>query len=118
MRNRPEWLIAFVAIMECGGVAVPLNSWGKAAELQQGLEDSAAQLVICDEARFGFIRETGLSVTTLLVDAQAGLPTTTGRSPSARICSTRRFGGARRPRHPAIHLRHSRTAQRRSVHSC
>ena len=74
MRNRPEWLIAFVAIMECGGVAVPLNSWGKAAELQQGLEDSAAQLVIVDEARFGFIRETGLSVTTLLVDAaQAGL---------------------------------------------
>ena len=74
MRNRPEWLIAFVAIMECGGVAVPLNSWGKAAELQQGLEDSAAQVVICDEARFGFIRETGLSMTTLLVDAaQAGL---------------------------------------------
>ncbi|MCH1611464.1 MAG: acyl--CoA ligase, partial [Luminiphilus sp.] len=73
MRNRPEWLIAFVAIMECGGVAVPLNSWGKAAELQQGLEDSAAQVVICDAARFGFIRETGLSVTTLLVDAaQAG----------------------------------------------
>ena len=57
MRNRPEWLIAFVAIMECGGVAVPLNSWGKAAELQQGLEDSAAQVVICDEARFGFIRD-------------------------------------------------------------
>ena len=69
MRNRPEWLIAFVAIMECGGVAVPLNSWGKAAELQQGLQDSAAQVVICDEARFGFIRDTGLSVTTLLVDA-------------------------------------------------
>ena len=67
MRNRPEWLIAFVAIMECGGVAVPLNSWGKAAELQQGLEDSAAQLVIVDEARFGFIRETGLSVTLSLI---------------------------------------------------
>ena len=40
MRNRPEWLIAFAAIIECGAVAVPLNSWGKAIELQQGLTDS------------------------------------------------------------------------------
>lgn len=70
MRNRPEWLIAFVAIVECGGVAVPLNSWGKSAELEQGLSDSEAQLVVCDSLRFGFIKETNSGAATLLVDAE------------------------------------------------
>jgi len=28
MRNRPEWMAAYAAIIACGGVAVPLNSWG------------------------------------------------------------------------------------------
>ena len=45
MRNRPEWLVAFVATVTIGAVAVPLNSWGKAQELTQGLEDSEAKLV-------------------------------------------------------------------------
>ena len=45
MRNRPEWLVSFVAIVTAGGCAVPLNSWGKADELNQGLEDSDAALV-------------------------------------------------------------------------
>ena len=55
MRNCPEWLAAFVAIIECGGVAVPLNSWGKTQELQQALKDSAAGVVVCDSPRFNFI---------------------------------------------------------------
>lgn len=70
MRNRPEWLVAFVAIVECAGVAVPLNSWGKTQELQQGLEDSAAGVVVCDSPRFNFIRAADIDVTTLLVDAE------------------------------------------------
>ena len=36
MRNCPEWMIAFVAILGCGAVAVPLNSWGREEELSQG----------------------------------------------------------------------------------
>ena len=56
MRNRPEWLVAFVAIVTIGAVAVPLNSWGKAQELIQGLEDSKAKLVFCDRDRLTFIR--------------------------------------------------------------
>ena len=69
MRNCPEWLAAFVAIIECGGVAVPLNSWGKTQELQQALEDSAAGVVVCDSPRFNFIQAADLDVTTLLADA-------------------------------------------------
>ena len=48
MRNCPEWMIAFVAILGCGAVAVPLNSWGREEELSQGLDDSEAKLVVRD----------------------------------------------------------------------
>ena len=68
MRNRPEWLVAFVATVTVGAVAVPLNSWGKAQELQQGLEDSEASLVFADEARLGFIRELNVSLAAVSAD--------------------------------------------------
>ena len=51
MRNCPEWMVAFVAILGCGAVAVPLNSWGREEELSQGLDDSEAKLVNCDWPR-------------------------------------------------------------------
>ena len=51
-------------------MAVPLNSWGKTLELQQGLEDSAAGVVVCDSPRFNFIQAANIDVTTLLVDAE------------------------------------------------
>ncbi|MDB2434850.1 acyl--CoA ligase, partial [Luminiphilus sp.] len=69
MRNRPEWLVAFVAI---GAVAVPLNSWGKAQELIQGLEDSKAKLVFCDSDRLAFIRELNTELPAVVVNEREG----------------------------------------------
>ena len=68
MRNRPEWLIAFVAIINSGALAVPLNSWGRAQELDQGLKDSDAKLVICDAQRLAFVRETDINIPALVVE--------------------------------------------------
>jgi long-chain acyl-CoA synthetase len=68
MRNRPEWLVAFVATVTIGAVAVPLNSWGKAQELTQGLEDSEAKLVFCDTDRLTFIRELNAELPAVVVD--------------------------------------------------
>ena len=68
MRNRPEWLVAFVATVTIGAVAVPLNSWGKAQELTQGLEDSEAKLVFCDSDRLAFIRELNTELPAVVVD--------------------------------------------------
>ena len=68
MRNRPEWLVAFVATVTIGAVAVPLNSWGKAQELTQGLEDSEAKLVFCDSDRLTFIRELNVELPAVVVD--------------------------------------------------
>jgi len=71
MRNRPEWLIAFTAIIQCGAVAVPLNSWGKSAELEQGLDDSQAKLVICDAPRLAFIQAANSQTPTLCLDEES-----------------------------------------------
>lgn len=68
MRNRPEWLVAFVAIINVGAVAVPLNSWGRGAELEQGLEDSEAKLLICDGPRWAFVCESRHDMSALIVD--------------------------------------------------
>ena len=68
MRNRPEWLVSFVATVTIGAVAVPLNSWGKAQELSQGLEDSEAKLVFCDRDRLTFIRELNTDMPAVVVD--------------------------------------------------
>ena len=68
MRNRPEWLVAFVATVTIGAVAVPLNSWGRAQELTQGLEDSEAKLVFCDSDRLAFIRELNTELPAVVVD--------------------------------------------------
>jgi len=55
MRNYPEWMIAYVAIVSVGAVVVPLNSWGQAEELEYGLTDAGAGLVFCDQQRLDYI---------------------------------------------------------------
>ena len=68
MRNCPEWMIAFVAILGCGAVAVPLNSWGREEELSQGLDDSEAKLVICDWPRYQFIEHKLPAISAIVVE--------------------------------------------------
>jgi long-chain acyl-CoA synthetase len=51
MRNFPEWSLAFWAATAAGGVAVPLNAWWTAAELEYGLEDSGSRVLFCDAER-------------------------------------------------------------------
>ena len=56
MRNYPEWMAAFAAIVSIGAVAVPLNSWGSAEELEYALDDAGAKIVCCDEVRAGLLQ--------------------------------------------------------------
>jgi steroid-24-oyl-CoA synthetase len=50
-RNNPQWLMAFIAATAVGGVAVPMNSWWTTEELDYGLQDSGAKVVVADRAR-------------------------------------------------------------------
>ncbi len=51
MRNYPEWIVSFAAILSVGGIAVCMNAWWKADELAYGLDDSGAKLLIADIER-------------------------------------------------------------------
>ena len=50
-RNNPQWMIAFVAALSIGAVAVPMNAWWTTEELDYGLRDCGAKLVIADRQR-------------------------------------------------------------------
>ena len=52
MRNRPEWMAAFLAASSLGAIVAPLNSWGRREELLHGLNNSAPKVYVCDPQRF------------------------------------------------------------------
>jgi acyl-CoA synthetase (AMP-forming)/AMP-acid ligase II len=55
MRNLPEFIVAFFAITGMGAIAVPLNAWWTGSELEYGLRDSGATLLIADAQRWARI---------------------------------------------------------------
>ena len=52
MRNFPEWVLSFAAIISVGAVNVSMNSWWTEDEMDFALEDSGATVLICDQQRF------------------------------------------------------------------
>jgi long-chain acyl-CoA synthetase len=69
MRNYPEWIIAFAAVTSIGGIAVCLNAWWTTEELEYGLQDCGAKLLVADRERvkraaalFGPLGVRGLAV--------------------------------------------------------
>jgi long-chain acyl-CoA synthetase len=56
MRNLSEWVIAFWATVSIGAVAVPLNAWWTAEELEFALADSASVVAFTDHERAERIR--------------------------------------------------------------
>lgn len=59
MRNRTEWIVAFMAVIKAGGIAALLNSRGSPEELVAMLDDVTPALVLADSRRAALIREGG-----------------------------------------------------------
>jgi len=59
MRNRAEWIVAFMAVIKAGGVAALLNSRGSPAELAAMIAEVTPELVLADSRRAALIREGG-----------------------------------------------------------
>jgi len=78
MRNLPEWVISFAAILSVGAVSVSLNAWWTEEELDYALADSGTTLLIADPARLARSRIAcqRLGIHTLVVRAgdDAGNP--------------------------------------------
>lgn len=65
MRNYPEWITSYMAVIALGAVVVPLNAWWKTEELRYALEDCGARIVIADAKRMELLsplkKELGLT---------------------------------------------------------
>lgn len=51
MRNYPEWIMSFAAILSIGAVSVSFNAWWTEDENDFALEDCGAKVLLCDEER-------------------------------------------------------------------
>ena len=51
MRNYPEWVVAYFATTAIGAIAVGLNAWWTTEELEYGLRDSGARVLLVDRER-------------------------------------------------------------------
>jgi long-chain acyl-CoA synthetase len=69
MRNYPEWIISYLAILSTGAVVVSMNAWWTADELAYGLEDSGASVLVADPERVERTRDAAarLGVATVAV---------------------------------------------------
>lgn len=73
MRNNPQWIIAFMAVTSLGAIAVPMNAWWTTEELQYGLEDSGANVLVADNQRVERVAPfyQALSITLIVVSSAA-----------------------------------------------
>jgi len=51
MRNYPEWIISFAAILSIGAISVSLNAWWTEEELEYAINDSELSVLIADTER-------------------------------------------------------------------
>jgi long-chain acyl-CoA synthetase len=51
MRNYPEWVFSYWAIVSIGAACVGMNAWWTTDEMRYGLSDSRPRVLICDAER-------------------------------------------------------------------
>lgn len=57
MRNYPEYMLSYWAIVSMGAVVVGMNAWWVPAEMEYALHDSTPKVLICDEERLARFEE-------------------------------------------------------------
>ncbi|MFK7977207.1 MAG: class I adenylate-forming enzyme family protein [Halioglobus sp.] len=59
MRNYPEYMLSYWAIVSLGAVVVGMNAWWVPSEMEYALNDSTPKVMICDEERLARFNEIG-----------------------------------------------------------
>ncbi len=77
MRNYPEWILAFKAVTSLGAIAVAMNSLWRPEEMDYGLRDSGAKVLIADRDRLERFAQCspGLGVRAIAVRCRPTDPT-------------------------------------------
>ncbi len=66
MKNSPDWMIAFVAIVNAGAVAVLINSRGTGAVMARAISDADCVFIIADEKRLSKLKEAGCNLPVIM----------------------------------------------------
>jgi len=76
MRNFPEWITAFGAAASIGAIAVSVNAWWTGPEIEFGLVDAGAKVLITDRERVDRMgdRLAALNIHGVVVRAEGELP--------------------------------------------
>ncbi len=74
MRNYPEWIAAFAAIVSVGAVAVPLNAWWQTDEFGFAIEDAEPKVIFADAERMTKLVEAGAETALVIVRSEGSLP--------------------------------------------
>ena len=127
-QNNPEWCLTFWATVQQGAVLVGLNGWWTTDEIQYGLQDSGAKVLVADQKRFeriaGSLDPAPDLEHVFLIDCtpgrcrarrrQAGAPLRRAhRLPHRGLLRRRHRRG--RPRRHLLHVGHDRTAEGRHL---
>src|SRR4029077_6604972 len=72
--NVPEWVLTWWACAILGATLVPLNAWWKAEELEFGLNDSGAKVLIADSRRLDSVRSRLVEMRELTHHFEIGTP--------------------------------------------
>lgn len=112
MRNRPEWMITFVAAVQAGAVPVAVNSWSTQDELLYVMGDADVRMAFVDDRRCRSIDALSQGIDIVNVDSVSQQ----GRVlPWSRLCDgdeARPVLATVQPEDPAVMLYTSGTTKR------
>ena len=67
MRNYPEWILSYWAILSVGATVVGMNAWWTGPEMLYALEDSTPTAIIADEERLATLNSIRAKLANLVV---------------------------------------------------
>ncbi|MGS1016707.1 class I adenylate-forming enzyme family protein [Allosphingosinicella humi] len=73
MRNAPTWIVAYMAVLKAGAVAVLVNGWWQTDELVHGLTLTEPKLILADASRARRVAATGLDIPTVALPIERPL---------------------------------------------
>lgn len=72
MRNYPEWVVGFTAVTSIGAIAVAMNAWWEAEEIEQGLNDCGAKVILADAERLTRLQQVIDNIDVAVISVRAG----------------------------------------------
>ena len=71
LRNYPEWSLAFTAITSLGAIAVAINAWWEADEINYALEHTGVSLIFADDERIERVQRIAPAVSQPIISVKS-----------------------------------------------